>query len=267
MTERAAAPRYACGMDGSTSPILAIDRNTPECIELKNKLVAAFHIIARRKMDDGIAGHISCRVPGTLDQFWVNPLGLFFEEVTFDHLLVVDLAGNLLEGKLPYNRAAFAIHATLHAQRHDVIAIWTFVPDMKADGKHVEFLWLMRTAAYLRTPDCPAAWREKLEARYASLPTHPHDVMGQYLLGKVDAETLWKASTHKQNRPEATWVMGLKAETDGDFENAIHWYRATTAGGRQNSGEVQWSSDSLSGFRSARKSLALLSAEAKARAL
>jgi ribulose-5-phosphate 4-epimerase/fuculose-1-phosphate aldolase len=106
-----------------TSTQKAIDRNTPECIELKLKLAAAFRIIARRKMDDGIAGHISCRVPGTHDQFWVNPLGLFFEEVTASDLLVVNLRGDILEGELPYNQAAFAIHSTLHAGRHDVMAI------------------------------------------------------------------------------------------------------------------------------------------------
>jgi len=110
-------------MDGTNTLSSAIDRSTPECMELKKRLVSAFRIIARRKMDDGIAGHISCRVPGTHDQFWVNPLGLFFEEITIDDLLVVDLHGNLLEGKLPYNRAAFAIHATLHARRHDVVSI------------------------------------------------------------------------------------------------------------------------------------------------
>ena len=110
-----------------TVPTLAtqhvIDRDIPECIELKMKLAAAFRIIARRKMDDGIAGHISCRVPGTHDQFWVNPLGLFFEEVTASDLLVVNLAGDIVEGDRPYNQAAFAIHATLHAERHDVVAI------------------------------------------------------------------------------------------------------------------------------------------------
>lgn len=100
-----------------------IDRNTPECIELKKKLAAGFRIIARRKMDDGIAGHISCRVPGTHDQFWVNPLGLFFEEVTASDLLVVNTKGEILEGNRPYNQAAFAIHSVLHSHRHDVMAI------------------------------------------------------------------------------------------------------------------------------------------------
>jgi ribulose-5-phosphate 4-epimerase/fuculose-1-phosphate aldolase len=99
------------------------NRDTAECKQLKRFLAAAFRIIARRKMDDGIAGHISCRVPGTHDEFWVNPLGLLFSEVTADDLLVVNLDGNILEGERPYNQAAFAIHATLHAERHDVMAI------------------------------------------------------------------------------------------------------------------------------------------------
>jgi ribulose-5-phosphate 4-epimerase/fuculose-1-phosphate aldolase len=99
------------------------DRSTPECIALKCNLAAAFRIIARRKMDDGIAGHISCRVPGTRDQFWVNPLGPLFEEITVDDLLVIDGAGNVIEGQRPYNQAAFAIHATLHEERPDVVAI------------------------------------------------------------------------------------------------------------------------------------------------
>jgi len=110
-------------VDSHAATRSTVNRDTEECRQLKRTLAAAFRIIARRKMDDGIAGHISCRVPGTHDQFWVNPLGLFFEEVTADDLLVIDFAGNLLEGDRPYNQAAFAIHATLHAQRHDIQAI------------------------------------------------------------------------------------------------------------------------------------------------
>ncbi|HEY6558893.1 MAG TPA: class II aldolase/adducin family protein [Polyangiaceae bacterium] len=108
---------------GAVTKAASLSRSTPECQELKRKLAAAFRIIARRKMDDGIAGHISCRVPGTRDEFWVNPLGPLFSEVTADDLLVVNHEGQILEGKGFYNQAAFAIHATLHAARHDVTAI------------------------------------------------------------------------------------------------------------------------------------------------
>jgi ribulose-5-phosphate 4-epimerase/fuculose-1-phosphate aldolase len=110
-------------MDATFVDTRTMDRDTPECRQLKRKLAAAFRIIARRRMDDGIAGHISCRVPGTHDQFWVNPLGLLFEEVTADDLLVVNLDGEILEGNRHYNQAAFAIHATLHTQRKDAHAI------------------------------------------------------------------------------------------------------------------------------------------------
>ena len=110
-------------MQAAIQTEIPVDRHTPECVELKKKLAAGFRIIARRKMDDGIAGHISCRVPGTHDQFWVNPLGLLFEEVTASDLLVVNLKGDILEGDRPYNQAAFAIHSTLHAERHDIMAI------------------------------------------------------------------------------------------------------------------------------------------------
>ena len=101
-----------------------VDTNTPECRQLKRTLAAAFRIIARRRLDDGIAGHISVRVPGTTDQFWVNPLGLLFEEITADDLLRIDHSGNIVEGKHDmYNQAGFAIHSEIHKARPDVVAI------------------------------------------------------------------------------------------------------------------------------------------------
>lgn len=144
--------------------------------------------------------------------------------------------------------------------------IWSLVPDPGPQNPHGAFIWLMRTAAYLRSKERPVAWRERLEAYYATPRTHRHDVMGQYLLGKTDEVTLWKASEGDDHRPEATWVMGLRAELDGDLVHAIAWYRATMQGARQNSGELQWANDSLKDWLSSRKSLALLAEEAKGRA-
>jgi tetratricopeptide (TPR) repeat protein len=138
--------------------------------------------------------------------------------------------------------------------------IWTFVPDLPETHQHVAFLWLMRTASYLRTKERPAEWRAKLDARYAdpAARPHPHDQMAMFLLGKLDADTLWKVSDGADHRPEAAWILGLKAELEGDLPTAIHWYRACMQGGRGNSGEVQWSSDSLSGWSDAQKSLSVL---------
>ena len=38
--------------------------NSPEARQEKIKLAAAYRILARRGLDDGVAGHISLRVPG-----------------------------------------------------------------------------------------------------------------------------------------------------------------------------------------------------------
>ena len=38
--------------------------NTPAARELRVKLAAAYRILARKGLDDGIAGHISLRIPG-----------------------------------------------------------------------------------------------------------------------------------------------------------------------------------------------------------
>src|SRR5271167_3527374 len=72
--------------------------DTPEARKLKVKLAAGYRILARYGMGQGIAGHISVRVPGAPDYFWVNPFGLLFSQVTADTLALVNNKGELLGG-------------------------------------------------------------------------------------------------------------------------------------------------------------------------
>ncbi|MEZ6145920.1 MAG: class II aldolase/adducin family protein [Planctomycetaceae bacterium] len=64
--------------------------NPPQARELKFKLAAAYRMLAGRGLDEGVAGHISLRVPGAADHFWVNPFGVLFEEITADQLVIVN---------------------------------------------------------------------------------------------------------------------------------------------------------------------------------
>ncbi len=48
--------------------------DSPDCRALRVKLAAAYRILARLGLDDGLAGHISLRMPDAPDYFWVNPL-------------------------------------------------------------------------------------------------------------------------------------------------------------------------------------------------
>ena len=61
------------------------------------ELAAAFRLAASLGWSDFLGTHFSLRVPGTEDQFLINPYGLLFSEITASSLLKVDLDGNLLE--------------------------------------------------------------------------------------------------------------------------------------------------------------------------
>ncbi len=83
-------------------------------------LAACYRLVARLGLDDMIYNHISARVPGTRDQFLINPYGLLFEEITASSLVRIDLEGRKLDDSpFDVNVAAFVIHGAIHSARHD----------------------------------------------------------------------------------------------------------------------------------------------------
>lgn len=91
---------------------------------LKYKLAAAYRIMVAENLDEGgISGHISLKVPGERDYFWVNPFGKLAEEVTPDNLVMVDRSGNIVEGNPPINTAGFCIHAAIHGAYPEIHAV------------------------------------------------------------------------------------------------------------------------------------------------
>lgn len=92
--------------------------------EARIALAAVYRLIAKLGLDDLIYNHISMRVPGTEDQFLINPYGLLFEEITASSLVRIDTQGRKLhETAHEVNLAAFVIHAALHKSRHDAICV------------------------------------------------------------------------------------------------------------------------------------------------
>ncbi|KAF8511522.1 class II aldolase/adducin N-terminal [Gautieria morchelliformis] len=93
---------------------------------VKERLTCAFRIFAKYGYDEGVAGHITVRDPGNREHFWVNPFGVAFALMTVSDLLLIDHQGNVIGGGKPnrqiYNRAAYCIHAAIHAARPDVDA-------------------------------------------------------------------------------------------------------------------------------------------------
>lgn len=83
--------------------------------EARCELAAAFRIAAGLGWTDMLGTHFSLRVPGTEDEFLINPYGLLFDEITASSLIRVDTDGNKLsESPYEVNRAGFVIHSAVH---------------------------------------------------------------------------------------------------------------------------------------------------------
>jgi ribulose-5-phosphate 4-epimerase/fuculose-1-phosphate aldolase len=87
-------------------------------------LAACYRLVADFGWDDLVFTHISARVPGTEDQFLINPYGMMFEEITASSLIKVDGQGNkVADSPFPVNPAGFTIHSAVHRARHDVACV------------------------------------------------------------------------------------------------------------------------------------------------
>jgi ribulose-5-phosphate 4-epimerase/fuculose-1-phosphate aldolase len=93
-----------------------------ERAHLKERLAAAFRLFGKFGFSEGVAGHITARDPELADHFWVNPFGVDFSLMTVSDLILVNHHGEVVEGDLAVNQAAFAIHSQIHAARPDVQA-------------------------------------------------------------------------------------------------------------------------------------------------
>jgi ribulose-5-phosphate 4-epimerase/fuculose-1-phosphate aldolase len=87
----------------------------------KRVLAAGFRLFSKFGFEEGVAGHITARDPELTDHFWVNPFGVPFAHIRASDLLLVAHDGTVVEGDLPVNAAAFAIHSQVHAARLDAI--------------------------------------------------------------------------------------------------------------------------------------------------
>ena len=93
---------------------------SPEEWQVRVDLATAYRLVALFRWDDLVFTHISARVPGSHDEFLINPYGLMFDEITASSLIKIDAQGRKLDDS-PYevNPAGFTIHSAIHAARHD----------------------------------------------------------------------------------------------------------------------------------------------------
>jgi ribulose-5-phosphate 4-epimerase/fuculose-1-phosphate aldolase len=91
---------------------------TSEEWQTRCELAACYQLVDLYGMSDLAGTHISARVPGSEDHFLLNPLGLFFDEISASSLIKVDLEGRVIEGNADQlNPAGFVIHSAIHRAR------------------------------------------------------------------------------------------------------------------------------------------------------
>ncbi len=96
------------------------DRVSAEEWRVRVDLAAFYRLVAHHKMTDLVLGHLSARVPGTDDQFLLNPYPCLFEQVTASTLVKVDAQGEiLLDVGFNYDIPAFTIHGAVYDGRRD----------------------------------------------------------------------------------------------------------------------------------------------------
>ncbi|MEO1001536.1 MAG: class II aldolase/adducin family protein [Cyanobacteria bacterium J06638_7] len=115
------------GVPLTPKPLAALGPPRFETLEQERRhrqehLVAALRVFGQLGFGEGVAGHITVRDPEFDDHFWVNPFARSFRRLRRSDLLLVNHAGEVVLGEWPANRAAFVLHAALHASRPEVMA-------------------------------------------------------------------------------------------------------------------------------------------------
>jgi ribulose-5-phosphate 4-epimerase/fuculose-1-phosphate aldolase len=98
------------------------DQVSAEEWQARVNLAAAYRLTALYGYTEMIANHISCRAPGTHDQFLINPYGMLYEEIDASCLIKVDVEGNVIFNASDYgvNAAGFVIHSAIHMAKPEM---------------------------------------------------------------------------------------------------------------------------------------------------
>lgn len=112
------------------APMIKITKSVRDQVSQKEwetrvNLAACYRLMHEFGMVEMVANHISARVPGTENEFLINPYGVLYEEMTASSMIKISLEGEVLFNATEYgiNQAGYVIHSAIHGARHDVDCI------------------------------------------------------------------------------------------------------------------------------------------------
>ena len=89
----------------------------------RQRLACAFRLFGRYGYEVGLAGHFTARDPILTDHFWVNPLGMAFTAIRASDLLLVNPAGDVVQGEGMVNLSGVPYHDAIQQARPEVVGI------------------------------------------------------------------------------------------------------------------------------------------------
>ena len=97
---------------------------SPAETRVRQQLACAYRLFDHLGWHELIYNHITVRVPGTDNQFLINPFGLMYREVKASNLVKIDMDGHIIgPSDYPVNPAGFVVHSAVHAARADAHAV------------------------------------------------------------------------------------------------------------------------------------------------
>jgi len=89
----------------------------------RQRLACAFRLFGRYGYEVGLAGHFTARDPILTDHFWVNPLGMAYGTIRASDLLLVNPAGDVVQGEGMVNLSGVPYHDAIQQARPEAVGI------------------------------------------------------------------------------------------------------------------------------------------------
>ena len=140
------------------------------------------------------------------------------------------------------------------ADKEDTV-LWDVVPAADGTGETEDYVWLTRAAASVRAHDKDAAHQAALSKRFGVERPGFYHQLGRHLLGLAPQEAAIAAATEPKSRQELPFFLGLKAQAEGHYADAVTWYRDAVETGNPSNGEWRWALNELLRLRQAELSL------------
>jgi ribulose-5-phosphate 4-epimerase/fuculose-1-phosphate aldolase len=95
---------------------------------LREDLALALRAAAHHELSEGIDNHFSVAIPDGSNRYLINPRGLHWSEIGPEDILMIDAAGNVLEGRHRVEPTALFIHAAVHQITGHAVVLHTHMP-------------------------------------------------------------------------------------------------------------------------------------------